>query len=187
MPKAAWFVLRGMPGILRHISHRVWRASNPVWKQKQRNSPIFLSCCLKASHQPHSCLLETVPENVFWLIQFFSKVAENSLLTLLSFVVLCLTLLVLSCELVGLLYTAAKPGCIQSCSTGHDYWLAQWLWIKLHEIEAQQLEKDWGISKNVLQNYLITSHHRSIRNHWDGWLLIRMRGLEIWYPFFLTK
>lgn len=140
MPKAAWCLLRGMPGILRLISHRVWRASSPVWKQKQRNSPIFLSCCLKASHQPHSCLLETAPENVFWLTQFFSKVAENSLLTLLSFVVLCLTLLVLYRELVDLLYTTAKPGYIQSCSTGHDSRPAQWLWIKLHEIEAQQLE-----------------------------------------------
>lgn len=130
-----------MPGILTLISHRVWRASNPVWKQKQRNSPIFLSCCLKASHQPHSCLLETAPENVFWLIQFSSKVAENSLLTLLSFVVLCLTLLVLYCELVGLLSTTAKPSCIQSCSSGLDSWPAQWLLIKLHEIEAQQLEK----------------------------------------------
>lgn len=185
MPKAAWCLLRGMPGILRLISHRVWRASNPVWKQKQRNSPIFLSCCLKASHQPHSCLLETAPGNVFWLTQCFSKVAENSLLTLLSFVVLCLTLLVLYRELVGLLCTTAKPSCIQSCS-----WPAQRLWIKLHEIGAQQLETRFEeflkIQYRITWSSCITMF---IRNHWDRWLLIRMRGSEmkIWYPFFLRK
>lgn len=122
------------------LSHTGFDANQTQSENKSKGTPIFLSCCLKASQQPHSCLLETAPENVFWLIQFSSKLAENSLLTLLSFVVLCLTLLILYCELVGLLYTTAKPSCIQSCSTGHDYWPAQWLEIKLHEIEVQ-LEK----------------------------------------------
>lgn len=137
-PDACWEECQEYSG----LSHTGFDVHQTQSENKSKGTLLFFfhaASKLPISHT--GCLLETAPENVFWLIQFFSKVAENSLLTLLSFVVLCLTLLVLYHELVGLLCTAAKPGCIQSCSTGHDSWPAQWLWMKLHEIEAQKLEK----------------------------------------------
>lgn len=68
---------------------------------------------------------------------FFLKVAENSLPVVLSFVVLCLTLLVL--------YLFA----LDVCKTWLNAVLLHWprrlastvRWMKLHEIEAQQLKK----------------------------------------------
>lgn len=126
-----------------YLSQRVWRSSKPVRKQKQRDSPIFLPCCLKASHQPPSCHLKTTPENTFWLILFFflKKAAENSLLTLLSFVVLCLPWLILYLELGGFALDVCKtwPRAVLL----RQLWLLPGTlrWIKLHETEAQQLEK----------------------------------------------
>lgn len=133
-------MLREGSGCPMQLKHAERNASNPqayltpclmLIRTSLKTKAKGLSCFSFMLPQSFPQATQLPPTNRSWkclLIKtiFFKRWQKNTLLVLLSFVVLCLPLLVLYLSLVGLLCTSAKPARMQSCSTGHDSWPAQW-------------------------------------------------------------
>lgn len=138
MPKAAWCALREMSRVLRHTSHRAWHASKPT--QNQKNSPLFLSRCLTASRHRAASYKLLLKMTFNWndFFERWQKIFSSCCSPLWSCVWFCL---VCTLSLVGFAL------CV--CRTRLWDILLHWprlltntvMWIKLHEIEAEQLEK----------------------------------------------